>query len=297
MPIGPGDFVGPYEIVSILGHGGMGVVYLARDRRLQRQVALKFLHPGVTDRSDTRRRVLHEARAASGLSHPNICHVYDVGEHDEGSWIAMEYIDGQPLRALIPQGGLRVDETLRLVRPIAAALAHAHDRGVLHRDLKSANIVVGGDGRPRVLDFGIACRLPETVAQEVTQSATALPQSPLTGTLAYMSPESIRGAAANQRSDLWSLGVLLYEMLTGDLPFSGETAFELASSILHRRRFLRASRRRCPRSSPACCRSGRKRATARRRRCWRRWTSWSTEALPRVRRAGAVPWPSWFCWR
>jgi serine/threonine protein kinase len=229
----PGDVTGPYEITSLLGRGGMGAVYLARDQRLHRQVALKFIHPRTTDPSDTRRRMLREARAASALNHPNICHVYDVGEQDDSAWIAMEYVEGRPLHQLIPPGGLAVDDVLGIACPIADALAHAHDHGILHRDLKGANVIVDHDGRPRVLDFGIASRLPEAIAREVTQSAAPLSDAPLSGTLAYMAPEVIKGELPDRPSDLWSLGVLLYEMLAGRRPFRGETAFELASSILH----------------------------------------------------------------
>src|SRR4249920_474287 len=156
MPIGPGSSTGPYDVLSVLGAGGMGTVYLARDRRLGRDVALKVLHFDDRDAESQRRRILHEARAASALNHPNICQIYDVGEADGAAWIAMEYVEGQPLQVAIPEHGLPAATVIRLGVQIAGALAHAHERGVLHRDLKTANAVLSGDGRPKILDFGLA---------------------------------------------------------------------------------------------------------------------------------------------
>lgn len=229
MPLGQGSLAGPYEILSTLGTGGMGTVYLARDRRLDRRVALKVLHAD-PDR-DARARLLREARAASALSHPHVCHLYDVGEQDDTPWIAMEYVEGERLDQVIPPGGLDPDEALRLSIQVADALAHAHERGVVHRDLKSANVICDRQGRARILDFGIASRLPRGVAEEVTRS-TVVGSGEIAGTLPYMAPELLKGDRADERSDLWSLGVLLHEMLSGALPFRGTTPFATASAIL-----------------------------------------------------------------
>jgi serine/threonine-protein kinase len=212
----------------------MGTVYLARDSRLDRRLALKFLHPERVSQDDAivHRRLLHEARAASVLSHPNICHIYDVGGEGRESWIAMEYVDGESLASIVrARGPLSAGETIRIGRQIAEALDHAHQRGILHRDLKSANIVCDRTGQAKILDFGIARRLPQDVAAEATRTETVATAPGVEGTLAYMAPEVIRGQAQDQRSDLWALGVVLYEMLTGTLPFSGRNNFDLAAAI------------------------------------------------------------------
>jgi Tol biopolymer transport system component len=231
MDLEVGQAVGAYHIVSQLGRGGMGAVYLAHDRRLGRHVALKFLqaHSGTADDD---RRLLREARAASALNHPNICQVFDVGGREPASWIAMEYVDGQPLSAAIPPGGMRPDAVVRIATGIAAGLAHAHQRGIIHRDLKPSNIVCDAEGHPKILDFGISSRLPDTVAQEITRTGTAAVGPSLEGSLPYMAPEVLRGDAPNERSDLWSLGALLYELLTGKMPFSGGNSLEVAAAIL-----------------------------------------------------------------
>lgn len=228
MDPGPGDRIGPYGIVAALGAGGMGRVYLARDERLERDVALKFLHD---DSPETAGRLLREARAASALNQQNICHVYDVGESPFGSWIAMEYVPGDPLDKRIPPGGLPIETVLRLGAQIAAALAHAHERGIVHRDLKSANIVWGTNESLTVLDFGLAGRLPSAGTEQATRSGS-LPATGPAGTIAYMAPELLRGGPADERSDLWALGVVLYEMATGGRPFTGATSYEIAASII-----------------------------------------------------------------
>ena len=231
MPLHEGSLAGPYEIMSTLGSGGMGTVYLARDRRLGRRVALKVLHDSAG--GSARARLLHEARAASALNHPHICQVYDVGEQDGWPWIAMEYVDGPPLEQTIPAGGFDPDEALRIAIQIADALAEAHAHGIVHRDLKSANVVCDREGRARILDFGIAARLPREVAEQVTRTQGVIEeQGTLVGTLPYMAPEVLKGTRADERSDLWSLGVLLHEMLAGARPFRGDTALALASAII-----------------------------------------------------------------
>ena len=234
MVLEPGNRIGPYEILAVLGRGGMGTVYRARDHRLQRQVALKFLH-GDSDMpggDEWHRRLLREAQLSSALNHPNICHVYDVGGEGADSWIAMEYVDGQNLQTVIGADGLPPDTVVQLAHQIADGLAHAHANGVLHRDLKSANIVRDTAGRVRVLDFGIAGRLPVAVAHEVTHTSTLAEAPVIQGTLPYLAPEILRSEPYTARSDLWSFGVLLHEMLTGSLPFNGRSPFELASAIL-----------------------------------------------------------------
>jgi serine/threonine protein kinase len=233
MALAAGARVGPYEIVGILGAGGMGVVYRARDVRLERNVALKFLH-GSDDASGSRSRLMREARAASALNHPHICAVYDVGELNGDAYIAMEYVEGGSLGAGIPAGGYDTATVIRRAIETADALAHAHRRGIIHRDLKSANILCDAEGRLKVLDFGLAHRLPSEVVDQVTRSVNSLDASGvIAGTLTWMAPEVLRGAPADVRSDLWALGILIHELSTGTLPFGGQSSFEIASRILN----------------------------------------------------------------
>jgi serine/threonine protein kinase len=225
MALTPGTRVGPYEITTVIGAGGMGEVYRARDTRLRRDVALKFLH------GSDRGGLLREAQAASALNHPNVCHVYDVGESEHGDWIAMEFVPGERLDRRIPPGGLPPETVIRFADHIAAALAHAHARGIIHRDLKTANCALGADGEVKVLDFGLATRSLTQLGQEVTQSLSHGSAS-LVGTPAYMAPEIIRGQRADERSDLWALGVIMYELATGRRPFAGNTGYEVTSFVL-----------------------------------------------------------------
>lgn len=221
--------IAQYRIVAELGRGGMGVVYRAHDTKLQRDVALKFLPEDKT--AQDRDSLLREARAASALNHPNICTIYEVGEAEGRVFIALEHIAGESLRRLIPRGGLPVDTLLRYATQIAAGLAHAHERGVIHRDLKAGNVMVAQDGRVKLLDFGLAQRAIEPCEQE-TQSIVA--SGSVSGTLAYLAPELLRGAPnADARSDLWALGVVLYEMAAGQLPFRGATGSATSGAILH----------------------------------------------------------------
>jgi eukaryotic-like serine/threonine-protein kinase len=227
-----------YVIEQKLGEGGMGVVYRARDEKLQRDVALKFLGTLPTGSSASHERALQEARAISALNHPNICTVYEVGEVDGRPYIAMEFVEGRPLSMEIPSVGLSLDQVERYGMQLADALAHAHSRGVIHRDLKAANVIITTSGRLKVLDFGISRRLE--AGKGGNGDTTVLDQSwesqhTFTGTLPYIAPEILKGQEADARSDIWSLGVLLYEMAAGRRPFHGTTAFELSAAILHER--------------------------------------------------------------
>ena len=234
----PGDRVGTYEITALIGAGGMGEVWRARDARLGREVAVKVLPPEVLADETARRRLVHEARVASKLNHPNVCTIYEVGETDGQTYIAMELVEGKPLSDLVRSGALPVAQVVRYAQQLSDALAHAHQRGIVHRDLKSGNVVITPDGRVKVLDFGLAKRLGGE--EGVSATSTTISQDSLTapgtvvGTLAYMSPEQLRGRPADERSDIWSFGVVLYEMATGLRPFRGATGFELSSAILDR---------------------------------------------------------------
>ena len=223
--------LGRYRIVDTLGSGGMGVVYRAHDPSLARDVAIKMLHPAALEDDAAHQRFVGEAQTLSQLNHPNICTVYEIGEIEGRAFIAMELVKGRTLASLIPLGGLPHETALRYGIEIADALAHAHAHGIVHRDLKSANIVITPEGHAKVLDFGLAKRAtvsPEstTVAQAVTQPGVAV------GTPAYMSPEVLAGGIADARSDIWGLGVILHEMCSGERPFAGGTPATLAAAIL-----------------------------------------------------------------
>ncbi len=226
-----GQSLGHFRIEDLLGAGGMGVVYRAYDTRLERPVAVKLMTDSSLDQT-ARLRVIREARHASALNHPNICTIYEIGDVDDMPFIAMEYVDGQPLDAIVAHGPRPIDEALDYVRQLADALAHAHDRGIVHRDLKSANIAIGRDQRPKILDFGVARRLTTLDVERATQSHDSV-ENAIVGTLAYMAPEVLRGDGSDARSDIWALGVIFHELLSGRAPFAGRTGFELTSAILH----------------------------------------------------------------
>jgi serine/threonine-protein kinase len=231
-----GQRIGHYIIEQKLGEGGMGVVYRARDEKLQRDVALKFLETLPTGESAGHERVLQEARAISALNHPNICTVYEVGEANGRPYIAMEYIEGRPLSQEITSTGFSLEQIERYGMQLADALAHAHGRGVIHRDLKAANIIVTPNGRLKVLDFGISRRMEPGGGDETTvMDQSWASQHTFTGTLPYTAPEVFKGQEADVRSDIWSLGVVLYEMAAGRRPFRGTTAYELSAAILRER--------------------------------------------------------------
>jgi len=211
----------------------MGEVFRAYDPRLERDVAVKVLRSGGFSDRTARARLLREARAAAGLNHPNICTVYEVGEADGRAYIAMEFVEGRRLGDCLSAQGLPEEVVLRYGIQISSALEHAHERHIVHRDLKCSNVVVMPDGRVKVLDFGLAKRMAgEELTETMTASQPLSATGAVVGTLAYMAPEQLRGEPADARSDVWALGVLLYELATGKRPFRGRTGFELSSAIL-----------------------------------------------------------------
>ena len=230
-----GQTLSHYCITEKLGQGGMGVVYRAEDTRLKRKVALKVIGEGMQADPTSRARLVREAQMASALNHPNICTVYEAGESEEQAYISMELVEGRPLKSLIPAGGLPRDQVISYGLQIAEALAHAHDHGIVHRDLKSSNVMVTPEGRVKVLDFGLAKRPMDAPAGEEaarTATDTLTRAGAIVGTLSYISPEALRGEPAVASSDIWSFGVLLHEMATGRLPFQGESLFDLTAAVL-----------------------------------------------------------------
>ena len=224
-----------YRIIGRLGAGGMGEVYRARDEQLDRDVAVKVLPTSSNDDPTARARLVREAKAAAALNHPNICTVHEVGEADGQAYIAMELVEGQTLSAMLLSGPLAADDVAYYGRQLTDALTHAHERGIIHRDLKSNNVIVTPDRRVKVLDFGLAKRAVDSdmTAAAVTQMHASLTQAgTAVGTLPYMSPEQLRGENVQVSSDIWALGVVLYEMSTGTRPFKGNTPFELSAAIL-----------------------------------------------------------------
>ncbi len=231
--------VGHYRVEEPLGKGGMGEVYKARDTRLERLVALKFLPDAFAADPDRKRRFFQEARAASAVNHPAIAQIYDVGESDEGlAYIAMEFVEGQTVRALLVARELDVLGAVTIAAQVAEGLAKAHEAGIVHRDIKAENVMVTRDGHAKLLDFGLAKLLeldaprpaaPDDVSHLETLARTQAGM--VVGTLRYMSPEQARGQAIDRRSDVFSLGILLYEMVTGQLPFAGASALDTLHAI------------------------------------------------------------------
>src|ERR1041385_3604240 len=233
-----GQRVKHYQIVNLVGEGGMGEVYLATDTTLGRRVALKVLPAFVSKDPDRLRRFTQEARAASRLTHPNVCVVHEIGETDDGRpFIAMEYVEGVTLRQRMRSQSMKLGDVLDVAIRIADALTAAHEAGIVHRDIKPENIVIRPEGYVKILDFGLA-KLTERHkgAIHATMSTLLFNSSPGTviGTAAYMSPEQARGIPVDERTDIWGLGVVLYEMASGHPPFTGETATDVVVAIVER---------------------------------------------------------------
>ena len=224
MTLTAGSTLGPYQIVSQLGQGGMGVVYQAHDPRLDRHVAIKLLPPDLTRDEIAKQRFLQEAKAASALDHPNICTIFEINETPDGQlYLVMAHYEGETLKERIGKGPLQLNDAIDIAAQVGEGLAKAHAAGIVHRDIKPANLMVTEDGTIKILDFGLA---KLAGSEGVTQTGTTV------GTVAYMSPEQARGQDVDHRTDIWSLGVVLYEMLAGTPPFQGENLLSLSNAIM-----------------------------------------------------------------
>jgi len=234
MPLAPGTLLGPYEILDVIGAGGMGEVYKARDTRLERTVAIKVLLPDVSADPNHRARFEREAKTIARLAHPHICTLHDVGEQAGSLFLVMAHLDGTTLAQLIDNGPLPIEQALKIGAEIANAVGAAHSHGIIHRDLKPSNVIITSTGDAVVLDFGVAKQVlyPQPASEDRTLEPTR--SSVVIGTVAYMAPEQALGKRIDFRSDIFSLGVVLYEMVTGRRPFSGSTPFEIMEAIIHR---------------------------------------------------------------
>ena len=237
MALQAGTRLGAYEVLSLIGAGGMGEVYRARDTRLGREVAIKVLPADRVSDADRRRRFVQEAQAASALNHPHIITIYEIESADGNDFIVMEYVRGKSLDALIPRQGLRLNELLRTAIPVADALAAAHAGGIIHRDLKPANVMVGDGGAVKVLDFGLAKLVADDSSPDagtVTHVVSASLSAPgaIMGTAAYMAPEQATGGSIDARSDIFSFGAMLYEMVTGTRAFAGASVADTLAAVL-----------------------------------------------------------------
>ena len=233
-----GRTIGHYKISESIGKGGMGEVYLATDITAGRKAALKLLPMHFTGDAERMKRFQQEARAVAGLNHPNILTIYEVGADSSLRYIASELIEGETLRQRLGRESMQLSEAVEIAIQVAGALAAAHEAGVVHRDVKPENIMLRPDGYVKVLDFGIAKlaeqEVPVTMAEEEALLLVETNLGSILGTVRYMSPEQARGAHVDRRTDIWSLGVVLYEMVTGHVPFTGDTPGEVMSSILER---------------------------------------------------------------
>ena len=236
MPLARGTRLGPYEITVLLGAGGMGEVYSARDTRLDRIVAIKILPSHRSDQADARERFEREARAIASLNHPNICQLYDVGIQDTIDYLVLEHLEGETLADRLNRGPLPLAELSRCAIEVSDALDAAHRRGIVHRDLKPGNIFLTAHGESKVLDFGLAKLLnaaePETATVTQTVSVPLTVVGTAVGTIAYMSPEQARGEELDHRTDIFSFGAVLYEMATGKPAFHGKTSAVVFKAIL-----------------------------------------------------------------
>lgn len=235
----PGTIINQYKIISAIGKGGMGEVFLAEDTKLKRQVALKILPIEFAEDKDRMSRFVREAQSASALNHPNIITIYEIGESAGTYFIATEFIDGKTLSDYKKANPLNYKSALEIAIQVASALDEAHSAGIVHRDIKPDNVMIRSSGLAKILDFGIA-KLSESPTNIGEEDATAI-QKPSTlpgmiiGTANYMSPEQAEGKAVDVRTDIFSFGVLLYEMLAGELPFEGDSAMKMIGAILHKR--------------------------------------------------------------
>ena len=234
MTLQAGDRLGPYEIEGVLGAGGMGQVFRARDPRLDRSVAIKMILPDVAADADRLRRFEQEARACGSLSHPNVVAVYDVGSHDGGPYLVTELLEGETLRQRLGGGPMPVRKAADVAVQVARGLSAAHERGIVHRDLKPENVFLTKDGVVKILDFGLARlerRIDESRSHTTLTAATG--SGIVVGTVGYMSPEQVRGEAVDHRSDIFAFGALFYEMLAGRRAFPGATSVEALHAILY----------------------------------------------------------------
>ena len=237
MALAAGTRLGPYEIVSMLGAGGMGEVYRAKDTRLGRDVAVKVLLQHLADTDDARARLEREAKAISGLSHPHVCALFDIGHEDGIDYLVMELVEGETLTARLARGPMPAEDLVRVATQIAEALDAAHRRGIIHRDLKPGNIMLTPSGA-KLMDFGLARAVvpgaaPGDLTSAMTMSRSLTAQGVLVGTFLYMSPEQLEGKEADARSDLWALGCVMYEMATGKRAFDGQSQASLIGAIMH----------------------------------------------------------------
>ena len=233
MPLSAGQEIGPYEVVGLLGTGGMGVVYRARDPRLGRDVAIKFLHEELMFNPERLRRFEQEARTTAALNHPNILAIFDIGQDGPAPYIVSELLKGESLRDRLRAGSIPQRKAIDYAIQVARGLTAAHNAGVIHRDLKPENIFITNDGTVKILDFGLAKLMPALFAEGDNSTLSGVTQpGRILGTVGYMSPEQVRGEPADSRSDIFAFGAVLYEMVTGKQAFAAPTAAETLRAIL-----------------------------------------------------------------